>query len=110
MGKAVPKGIKSKALLLLKEFPEKFTADFENNKKALEEFGTNLFSKTNRNLVVGFMSRKVRQQQKKEEAKAAARKADEKAAERKAAAENPAEKAPEKKAVEKPAEKAEEKK
>lgn len=82
MGKAVPKGIKSKALLLLKEFPEKFSSDFENNKKAIVEFGK-IFSKTNRNLIVGFMSRKVKQKEIKERAKAAARKAEEKKTEEK---------------------------
>lgn len=71
LGKAVPKGIKSKALLLLKEFPEKFSADFEHNKKAIAELVIP-FSKTNRNLVVGFISRKVKQHLLKEKAKAEA--------------------------------------
>jgi ribosomal protein S17E len=73
LGKAVPKGIKSKSLLLMKEFPEKFNADFEHNKKAVEEMNLP-FSKTNRNLVIGFLTRKIKQQQLKEKAKAEAAK------------------------------------
>jgi ribosomal protein S17E len=82
LGKAVPKGIKSKALLLLKEFPDKFSTDFEKNKLVLEEFGHGLFSKTNRNLIAGFIARKVVQQEKREKAKAAAKKLEEKKAEK----------------------------
>lgn len=77
MGKAVPKGIKSKVLILLKEYPESFKSDFEHNKKVIMELGIPL-SKTDRNLVIGFISRKIKQQELKEKAKAAARKAEQK--------------------------------
>jgi len=89
LGKAVPKGIKSKALLLLKEFPERFNVDFEHNKAGIADLSIP-FSKTNRNLVVGYVTRKVKQREAREKAKAAAAKRSE---ERKAAA-KPTEKAP----------------
>ncbi len=73
MGKAVPKGIKSKAMLLMKEYPEKFTSDFEKNKSVISELEIPL-SKTNRNLVVGFTARKIKQHEIKEKAKAEAAK------------------------------------
>ena len=37
MGKAVPKGIKSRSEIILEKFPEKFSADFSQNKKLLVE-------------------------------------------------------------------------
>lgn len=69
MGKAVPKGIKSKSLLLMKEYPELFSSDFEHNKQKLVEMNIP-FSKTNRNLVIGYITRKIRQHEILEKTKA----------------------------------------
>ena len=52
MGKQRSKVLRRKAEELYKLFPDKFSNDFEKNKKALEE--TKLFkSKTDRNIVAG---------------------------------------------------------
>ena len=58
MGKAVPKNIKSKANALLKAFPKDFTDDFSKNKQELAKLGIPL-AKEQRNLVAGFITRKV---------------------------------------------------
>lgn len=56
MGKAVPKAIKMRARRLLIEFPDKFTKEFENNKKFIR--GLELpFSKTEVNLISGYITR-----------------------------------------------------
>lgn len=60
MGKAVPKGLKSRAAVLLESFPEKFTLDFEKNKLVLAELQMPFFKK-DRNVIAGFITRKVRQ-------------------------------------------------
>ncbi len=60
MGKAVPKGIKSRAEFLIKKFPDKFGKDFEKNKQALNELDLPL-SKVTRNLMAGFLTRKKEQ-------------------------------------------------
>ncbi len=57
MGKAVPKNIKSKANALVKADAAEF-GDFEQNKKLLGELGIPL-AKEQRNLVAGFLTRKV---------------------------------------------------
>ncbi len=58
MGKAVPKNIKSKANALVKAKVTEFTDDFEENKKLLGTLGIPL-AKEQRNLVAGFLTRKV---------------------------------------------------
>jgi len=56
MGKAVSKGLKYRAEVLLKELPEKFGKDFEKNKEALNTLELGL-SKTNRNILAGYIVR-----------------------------------------------------
>lgn len=58
MGKVRPEKVKKVARELLKRYPNKFTADFENNKKVL---GT-LIKKTStklRNRIAGYVTRLV---------------------------------------------------
>ncbi len=73
MGKSVPKGIKSKANIILKEMPESFNDTFENNKTKIKELKLP-FSKWTTNVMAGFMTRhhkKIKKaEKKKEEAKA----------------------------------------
>ena len=64
MGKAVPKSIKSKANFLLKEFKDSFGTDYEKNKQFIEGLKLGL-QKTSRNLIAGFITRKVNQAKKK---------------------------------------------
>lgn len=58
MGKAVPKAIKQKANLLLKEFPEMFSKDFVKNKEVINSLELPI-NKISRNLVAGFITRKM---------------------------------------------------
>tara|TARA_Y100000310_G_scaffold342688_1_gene446936 strand:+ start:4321 stop:4512 length:192 start_codon:yes stop_codon:yes gene_type:complete len=58
MGKSVPKAIKSRSNILIKMFPEKFSRDFEKNKLVIDSFELP-FSKTDRNLIAGFITRKM---------------------------------------------------
>ncbi|MBI5553236.1 MAG: 30S ribosomal protein S17e [Candidatus Diapherotrites archaeon] len=61
MGKAVPRRVKSMAAALIEEFPDKFVAkDFEANKKFVNLLRIPV-SKSTRNLVAGFITRKVSQ-------------------------------------------------
>ncbi len=60
MGKAIPKGIKARAYILLEKFPESFGTDYEKNKQFVNSLELPLF-KTNRNLIVGFITRQVKQ-------------------------------------------------
>ncbi len=60
MGKAVPKGIKSRANLLIESFPETFTKDFDKNKEFVMQLKLP-FSKKERNVMAGFITRKVKQ-------------------------------------------------
>lgn len=72
MGKSVPKGIKSKANVLLKEMPESFGTSFETNKLAIKAL-TLPFSKWTTNVMAGFITRHhkkiIKAEKKKEEAK-----------------------------------------
>ena len=65
MGKAVPKNVKSKVGILLKERPELFCTDFVKNKSLLNELSLPL-SKVVRNLVAGFITRELLKKAKKE--------------------------------------------
>ena len=58
MGKAVPKAIKSRAEILIKMFPDKFSKDFEKNKREIDALDLE-FSKTDRNIIAGFITRKI---------------------------------------------------
>ena len=56
MGKAVSKGLKYRAEVLVKEMPDKFGKDFEKNKINLNTLELGL-SKTSRNVLAGYMVR-----------------------------------------------------
>lgn len=56
MGKAVPRGIKSRAGILLEVYRDKFVKDFEKNKEFIGSLNLG-FSKKDRNLLVGFITR-----------------------------------------------------
>ena len=58
MGKAVPRAVKIRANKLIELLPEKFSSDFEKNKSVLNELNLS-FSKTDRNLIAGFITRKI---------------------------------------------------
>ncbi|HZX19941.1 MAG TPA: 30S ribosomal protein S17e [archaeon] len=57
MGKAVPQQIKSKANLLLQTYPNEIPKDFDSVKKFVDSFKMPL-SKSQRNLIAGFIARK----------------------------------------------------
>lgn len=73
MGKSVPKGIKSKANIILKEMPADFNESFENNKLKVKELKLP-FSKWTTNVMSGFMTRHHKKIRKAEEKKEQARK------------------------------------
>jgi ribosomal protein S17E len=58
MGKAVPRIIKQRCLKLLKAYPESFTKDFSKNKAFLKGLSMP-FSRTDINLMAGFLTRKA---------------------------------------------------
>jgi len=62
MGKAVSKGLKYRAEVLVQELPDMFGIDFEKNKKSLGEMELGL-SKTNRNVLAGYIVREVKKGQ-----------------------------------------------
>ncbi len=57
MGKAVPRIIKQRSNELLKAYPDNFSREFEKNKEFLKSLELP-FSKTELNLMSGFISRK----------------------------------------------------
>ncbi len=56
MGKAVPQNIKSRANSLVRAYPDLFSKDFDKNKVLIDSFNMSL-SKTQRNLIAGYISR-----------------------------------------------------
>jgi len=58
LGKAVPKSIKLRAETLLKRFAGKFGSDFEQNKRIIDELKFP-FSRFDRNMIAGFITRKI---------------------------------------------------
>lgn len=58
MGKVRPERVKRIAKELVQRFPDKFTADFENNKKLVEEFTEGSSTKL-RNRIAGYVTRLV---------------------------------------------------
>jgi ribosomal protein S17E len=65
MGKAVPKGIKNRANAAMEIMPtETYGQDFNKNKLAVNDLGLPV-SKTDRNLISGFITRTVREKAKK---------------------------------------------
>ncbi|VVB99421.1 30S ribosomal protein S17e [uncultured archaeon] len=59
LGKAVPKNVKSKANELVKAFPGKFSEDFNVNKRIVTDELKIPLAKEQRNLVAGFITRKI---------------------------------------------------
>lgn len=58
MGKAVPKLIKQRAQELIKAYPENLSKDFQKNKEFLKSLALP-FSKTELNLMSGYIARKM---------------------------------------------------
>lgn len=65
MGKAVPRGIKSKAITIFEEYPEKCSTNFEKNKELIRDIGLS-FSPVNRNLIAGYIGRLVEAKRKED--------------------------------------------
>ena len=53
-----PSFIKSRALLLLEMYPDKFNSDFDNNKVLVAEY-TDVYNKRMRNWIAGYITRYV---------------------------------------------------
>ncbi|HFC49141.1 MAG TPA: 30S ribosomal protein S17e [Thermofilum sp.] len=62
MGKVRPKYIKNTARRLVEMYPDRFTIDFEENKKAVMEL-TDITSKRIRNQVAGYITRLMKQRE-----------------------------------------------
>jgi small subunit ribosomal protein S17e len=62
MGNIKPTYIKRVAIELLARFPDAFTIDFAENKKKVEEH-TDITSKTLRNRVAGYITKKMKKAQ-----------------------------------------------
>ncbi|DAC25218.1 MAG TPA: 30S ribosomal protein S17e [Candidatus Thalassarchaeaceae archaeon] len=58
MGNIRPSFIKSRALLLLEMYPDKFNSDFDNNKVLVDEY-TDVYNKRMRNWIAGYITRYV---------------------------------------------------
>jgi small subunit ribosomal protein S17e len=58
LGKVRPEKVKKMARDLTKRYPDKFTTDFENNKKALNSMAK-IYSSKLRNLIAGYITRLV---------------------------------------------------
>ena len=67
MGKQTTNILKSKAEKLYTMHTDKFSEDFENNKKVLSTTGVFDYSKTDRNIVAGYISRLVIKEKKKDD-------------------------------------------
>lgn len=65
MGKVRPEAIKKLARELVEKYPDKFTADYETDKKLVEQFVT-FSSKKQRNRIAGYAVRVKRTEQEKE--------------------------------------------
>jgi small subunit ribosomal protein S17e len=61
LGKVRPEHVKRLARKLVERFPDRFTTDFEHNKKMVDAF-TNISSTKFRNRVAGYAIRLVREQ------------------------------------------------
>ena len=58
MGNIRPSFIKSRALLLLEMYPDKFNSNFDNNKMLVAEY-TDVYNKRMRNWIAGYITRYV---------------------------------------------------
>jgi small subunit ribosomal protein S17e len=69
LGKVRQEHVKQKARELLKLYPDKFTADFQNNKKMVESL-VHIYSSRLRNRIAGYITRllAIKQAQDEEEA------------------------------------------
>lgn len=67
MGKQTMGILKSKATKLYAMYPSDFGEDFERNKKTLDSTGLFGYSKTDRNIVAGYISRLVKAEKKEED-------------------------------------------
>jgi small subunit ribosomal protein S17e len=67
LGKVRPERVKRIAKELVQRFPDKFTTDFENNKKLVEDF-VEISSVRLRNRIAGYVTRLVSIGQKSEKA------------------------------------------
>ena len=67
MGKQMTRILKGKAEKLYAMYPVEFTEDFEKNKAALNRTGLFDYSKTDRNVVAGYLTRLVLRENKKED-------------------------------------------
>lgn len=67
MGKQTTRILKGKAEKLYAMYPTDFTEDFEKNKLALNSTGLFEYSKTDRNVVAGYLARLVKKENQKEE-------------------------------------------
>ncbi len=68
MGKAVPKGIKTKAVTIMNEMAEEVSDNFEGNKKTINSLALPI-GKWTRNVMAGFMARKIKQKKQAEKRK-----------------------------------------
>jgi len=59
MGKAVPRGVKSRAHKLMELYKENFSLDFEKNKGFIDSLNLP-FPKKIRNLIAGFITREIK--------------------------------------------------
>lgn len=57
MGKQMTNILKKKAQELYGRYPDKFTDKYEENKKQVKETGLFEYSKTDRNIVAGYITR-----------------------------------------------------
>lgn len=57
MGKQMTRILKTKAKQLYSLYPEKFTDNFGDNKKGIDELSLFGYSKIDRNMVAGFITR-----------------------------------------------------
>lgn len=60
MGKQRTKVLSRKAEILHESLPEEFKPDFDHNKRSLDKLGVYKGSKTNRNLMAGFITRTIK--------------------------------------------------
>jgi small subunit ribosomal protein S17e len=65
MGRIKQTYLKRVADKLLREYPDVFTADFEENKKRVAQH-TDITSKSIRNKIAGYITKKVKQKDKKD--------------------------------------------
>ncbi len=65
MGSIKPTYVKAVGKNLLSEYPDDFTADFDENKKKVMEYA-NISSKKVRNSIAGYITKKVNSKMKRE--------------------------------------------